>query len=129
MMFWNFLQTCTLKFGSWTSHGEQIDLKLYRNFTEVRKDKNHIFYLIWFEFIFDLVLCDFVINPEGKHVNSNSLKYLYLNLDKGLTTQIWWRAKFFSSNLQRQTLIYFYSFKWCYLYTNKLNRQQFVRWG
>ena len=28
-------QTCTLKFGSWTSHGEQIDLELYRNFTEV----------------------------------------------------------------------------------------------
>jgi hypothetical protein len=36
LRYWPFdEQTCTLKFGSWTSHGEQIDLQLYRNFTEV----------------------------------------------------------------------------------------------
>jgi hypothetical protein len=35
LRYWPFdEQTCTLKFGSWTSHGEQIDLQLYRNFTE-----------------------------------------------------------------------------------------------
>ena len=28
-------QTCKLKFGSWTSHGEDIELRLYDNNTEV----------------------------------------------------------------------------------------------
>lgn len=30
-------QTCKLKFGSWTSHGEDIELRLYDNNTEVEK--------------------------------------------------------------------------------------------
>jgi len=35
---WPFdAQTCQLKFGSWTSHGNQIDLHLYRNSTTVEK--------------------------------------------------------------------------------------------
>ncbi len=29
-------QRCKLKFGSWTSHGGQIDLELYKNMTSVR---------------------------------------------------------------------------------------------
>ena len=29
-------QTCKLKFGSWTSHGEDIELRLYDNNTEVK---------------------------------------------------------------------------------------------
>lgn len=35
---WPFdTQQCQLKFGSWTSHGNQIDLKLYRNSTQVER--------------------------------------------------------------------------------------------
>jgi len=35
---WPFdTQTCQLKFGSWTSHGNQINLHLYRNSTTVEK--------------------------------------------------------------------------------------------
>merc|ERR1711935_948037 len=35
---WPFdTQTCQLKFGSWTSHGNQINLHLYRNSTSVEK--------------------------------------------------------------------------------------------
>ena len=30
-------QKCKLKFGSWTSHGGEIDLKLYRNTSTVKK--------------------------------------------------------------------------------------------
>ena len=28
-------QTCTLKFGSWTSHGNEISLDLYRNMKHI----------------------------------------------------------------------------------------------
>ena len=46
LRYWPFdEQTCTLKFGSWTSHGEQIDLQLYRNFTEVWLF-NNIYFII-----------------------------------------------------------------------------------
>ncbi len=30
-------QQCALKLGSWTSHGDQIDLELYMNQTKVRR--------------------------------------------------------------------------------------------
>ncbi len=36
LRFWPFdRQECKLKFGSWTSHGQQLDLGLYRNLTHV----------------------------------------------------------------------------------------------
>ena len=45
LRMWPFdVQECTLKFGSWTSHGNQINLTLHRNSSKVMKFLKNVKY-------------------------------------------------------------------------------------